>query len=248
MKHPDLVPYYWYMNILILLAAALLPAIVLWIYIWKQDPQPEPTNWLAKAVLYGVGICIPVAIFETVIEQVIFEAEPSTLFDTTIQAFFVAALPEESFKLLALWLILRKNPYFDEHFDGIVYAVCVGLGFAALENVFYIVAEEENWMGVAISRALLAVPGHYAFAVLMGYYYSVYHFVDHSSRTAVCILLVPVVAHGVYDALALSGTVNPYVGGLSTFVLLYFCVKMHKFAKTKIMAQIEKDNDSNKTI
>lgn len=232
------------MNILLLLAAALLPAILLWIYIWKQDPQPEPTNWLAKAVLYGVGICIPVAIFEIVIEQVIFEAEPSTLFDTTIQAFLVAAFPEESFKLLALWLILRKNPFFDEHFDGIVYAVCVGLGFAALENVSYIVAEEENWMGVAICRALLAVPGHYAFAVLMGYYYSVYHFVDHSSRTAVCILLVPVVAHGVYDALALSGTVNPYVGGLSAFVLLYFCVKLHKFAKTKIVAQIKKDRNS----
>lgn len=229
------------MNILILLIAALLPAIFLWIYIWKQDPQPEPTNWLVKAVLYGIGICVPAALLEMGIERVIFGGEPSTLFGTTIQAFFVAALPEESFKLLALWLILRKNPYFDEHFDGIVYAVCVGLGFAALENVFYIVAEEENWMGVAISRALLAVPGHYAFAVLMGYYYSVYHFVDYSPRVAVCVLLIPVAAHGIYDALALSGTINPYVGGLSTFVLFYFCIKMHKFAKAKIVAQVEKD-------
>lgn len=233
------------MSILILLAAALLPAILLCIYIWKQDPQPEPTSLLAKAVLYGVGICIPVAMLEMAIEQALFGGAPTNLLGTTIQAFFVAALPEESFKLLALWLILRKNPYFDEHIDGIVYAVCIGLGFAALENVFYIVGEEENWMGVAISRALLAVPGHYAFAVLMGYYYSVYHFVDRSSRTAVCVLLVPVVAHGIYDALALSGTVNPYVGGLSTFVLLYFCVKMHKFAKTKIMAQIKRDITDN---
>jgi RsiW-degrading membrane proteinase PrsW (M82 family) len=161
------------MSILILLAAALLPAILLWIYIWKQDPQPEPTSWLAKAVLYGVGICIPVAMLEIAIEQALFGDAPTNLLGTTIQAFFVAALPEESFKLLALWLILRKNPYFDDHIDGIVYAVCIGLGFAALENVFYIVGEEENWMGVAVSRALLAVPGHYAFAVLMGYYYSV---------------------------------------------------------------------------
>ena len=153
----------------------------------------------------------------------------------------VAALPEESFKLLALWLILRHNPYFDEHYDGIVYAVCVGLGFAAFENVFYIVGEEEDWIGVAISRALLAVPGHYAFAVLMGYYYSVYHFVDHSPRIAARILLVPVLAHGVYDALALSGTVNPYIGGLSFLVLIYFCIKVHKVAKTKIIAQIERD-------
>ena len=232
------------MSTLILLAAALLPAIVLWCYIWKQDPQPEPTNWLVKAALYGVGICVPVALVETLMNIAIFSGEPSTLIGTTIQAFFVAALPEESFKLLALWLVLRKNPYFDEHFDGIVYAVCIGLGFAAIENVGYIIGKEENWLGVAIARALLAVPGHYAFAVLMGYYYSLYHFVDRSPRTAACVLLVPVLAHGVYDAIALGGIVNPYISSISTFVLIYFCVKMHKFARTKIMAQIERDRNS----
>ncbi len=230
------------MSILILLAAALLPAIFLWYHIWKQDPQPEPTNWLVKATLYGVGIIVPVIMVEFVIQRCLFgEEEPTTLIGTTKDAFFVAALPEESLKLLALWLILRKNPYFDEHFDGIVYAVCVGLGFAAIENVFYVLGEDGNWVGVAVARALLAVPGHYAFAVLMGYYYSVYHFVDHSPRTAACVLLVPVLAHGIYDAIALSSTVNPYIGGLSTFVLIYFCVKMHKFAKGKMLAQIQKD-------
>ena len=232
------------MNILILITAALLPAICLWYYIWKQDPQPEPTRWLVKATLYGAAICIPVALVETLIDNAIFSGEPTAIIGTTIQAFFVAALPEESFKLLALWLVLRKNPFFDEHFDGIVYAVCVGLGFAAIENVGYVLSEEDNWVSVAIARALLAVPGHYAFAVLMGYYYSLYHFVDRSPRTAVCVLLVPVLAHGVYDAIALGGIVNPYIGSISTFVLIYFCVKMHKFAKEKIIAQIERDRNS----
>ena len=232
------------MSILVLLVAALLPAIFLWLYIWKQDPQPEPTSWLVKAVLYGAAICIPVAVIEMLIDQVLFGEGPTTIIGTTIQAFFTAALPEEAFKLLALWLVLRKNPYFDEHFDGIVYAVCVSLGFAAVENIFYVMGEEENWIGVAISRALMAVPGHYAFGVLMGYYYSVYHFVEHTPKVAACILLVPVAAHGIYDALAMSGLVNPYIGGLSFFVLIWFCVKMHKFAKTKIIAQIERDRNS----
>ncbi len=227
------------MNIVILLAAALLPAVLLFLYILRQDPQPEPKNWLRKAVLYGVGICIPVAIIELIIQSLL-GGEPTTLLGTTIDAFFVAALPEESFKLLALWLVLRNNPFFDEHFDGIVYAVCVGLGFAAIENVFYIFGEEE-WFTVAISRALLAVPGHYAFAVLMGYYYSLYHFVDRSRRTAVCVLLVPVLAHGIYDTIALSTTVNPYIGSLSFFILIWFCVRMHKYARKKMVAHIERD-------
>ena len=133
--------------------------------------------------------------------------------------------------------------FFDEHFYGIVYAVCIGLGFAAFENIGYIFKSDE-WLTVAISRALLAVPGHYAYAVLMGYYYSVYHFVDRSPKIAVCMLLVPVIAHGIYDAIAMSGMVNEYIGTLSFFVLSYFCIKMHKFANKKIVAQIERDRNS----
>lgn len=207
-----------------------------------MDIQKEPTSWLVKAVLAGVAICFPAAFIETGMDAVLFggEGNPTTLFGTTIQAFFVAAVPEEGLKLLALWLVVRKNPYFDEHFDGIVYAVCVGLGFAAIENVFY-VFNEENWVSVAITRSLLAVPGHYAFAVLMGYYYSIYHFIDHSPKTAACVFLVPVAAHGVYDALAMSGAVAPTVGGICFFILIYFCVKIHKVAKTKLFALMEED-------
>ena len=177
------------MNAILVIFAALLPAILLWIYIWKKDPQKEPTSQLVKAVLWGVSICFFVAILEQGINAMLFpEGGPSTLFGTTVQAFFVAALPEEIFKLFALWMVLHKNPYFDEHLDGIVYAVCVGLGFAAIENVAYLF-NAEDWVSVAITRSLLAVPGHYAFAVLMGYYYSVYHFVDDSPQIAICILV-----------------------------------------------------------
>ena len=193
-------------------------------------------------MLFGVGICIPVSFLEMGIHNILFGTveEPTSLVGTTTMAFFVAALPEESFKLLALWLLLRKNPYFDEHFDGIVYAVCVGLGFAAIENVLY-VFNNEDWIIVSISRALLAVPGHYAFAILMGYYYSIYHFIDHSYKSAACVLFMPVLAHGVYDSLALSGTINPYVGGLGFFVLVYFCIKLHKNAKSKVLALLDAD-------
>lgn len=228
---------------IIILSAALLPAFLLWLYIWKKDKHKEPTSWLVKAVLWGVAIIIPVAIVEGGIEDMLFgvDGKPSSLLGTTTMAFVIAALPEETFKLFALWMVLRKNPYFDEHFDGIVYAVCVGLGFAAFENLMY-VAGEEDWVSTAILRALLAVPGHYAFAILMGYYYSVYHFVDHSPKVAACVLLVPVLAHGAYDAIAMSSLVSPYIEGISFLVLVFFCVKMHKVAKAKVFSMIEKDN------
>lgn len=232
------------MEIALILAAALLPAILLWFYIWKKDRHKEPTYLLLKAVSWGVAISIPVSLVEGGLEYMLFgeEGKPTNLIGTTALAFIVAALTEESFKLLALWLVLRKNPFFDEHFDGIVYAVCVGLGFAAFENVMYVFGEED-WISTAILRAFLAVPGHYAFAILMGYYYSVYHFVDRSPKAAVRILIVPVIAHGAYDAIAMSGMLNPCIEGVSFFVLIYFCVKMHKVARSKVLALVEKDGD-----
>lgn len=232
------------MGAIFILSAALLPAILLWLYIWKKDTQKEPTSWLVKAVLWGVGICFPVSMVEGGLKTLLFgpEGEPTNLFGTTTMAFVVAGLTEESFKLFALWMVLKKNPFFDEHFDGIVYAVSVGLGFAAIENIGYVMSYE-HWVSVAIVRALLAVPGHYAFAILMGYYYSVYHFVDHSAKNAIYVLLVPVLAHGTYDALAMSELVNPVIGSVSFLVLVYFCVRMHKVAQRKMLTLVENDRN-----
>lgn len=232
------------MNTLIILIVALLPAYLLFMYIWKKDPQKEPTSKLLKAIAAGVSICIPVALIELVIHGLLFPTEPTTVFGTTLKAFIVYAIPEETAKLFVLWLVLRKNPYFDEHFDGIVYAVCVGLGFAAIENVFYLFGSG-NWMATAFLRSLLAVPGHYAFAVLMGYYYSIYHFVDRSPKVAACILLVPILAHGIYDAIAMSGEVNEYVGGIAFLVLIFLCIIMHRRAYRKVVALIEEDKNNS---
>lgn len=222
--------------------ASLLPALLLLLYIWWRDPQKEPVSWLLRGVLLGVLICLPVILVEHAVGSLIATlGVDGTLFGTTLEAFFVAAVPEESFKLLALWLLLRRNPHFDERYDGIMYAVCVGLGFAGVENLMYVFANPDGWQSVALSRALLAVPGHYAFAVLMGYYYSVHHFVNHTPATAILTLLMPVLAHGVYDALALSGQVDAVVGGLCFVILICFCVKMQKFAYGKVLALLQQD-------
>jgi RsiW-degrading membrane proteinase PrsW (M82 family) len=228
---------------MILIAAAILPAILLWLYTCRKDAQPEPMSQMLKAFLYGALICIPVSFVENYISGTLFASEgsPSNLMGSTLEAFLVAAVPEEGFKLLALWLILRHNPFFDEHYDGIVYAVCVGLGFAAIENVGYVLMHADAWLSVAVTRALLAVPGHYAFAVFMGYYYSLYHFGQKSAKNLLSIFFIPVLAHGCYDAFALTGTVEPVLGGISFILLIYFCIKMHKNARQKITAQVERD-------
>lgn len=103
-------------------------------------------------------------------------------------------------------------------------------------------------MILAVSRALLAVPGHYAFGVLMGYYYSVYHFSDKSILNWLLIFLAPVITHGIYDTLVMSGAVDPIVGVICAFALTFFCVRMHKFAYKKVMTQIERDYNDTRVV
>ena len=230
------------MNTLGILIAAILPSVLLGLYIWIKDPQKEPLSWLIGGFILGGMLCIPIAWIETVIEEFFFGRyfSPNNYFEIISNAFVVAAIPEECFKLLVLWILLRRNPYFDEHIDGIVYAVFIGLGFAAIENVRYLYGDT-NWMTTALVRSLLAVPGHYVYAVVMGFYYSLYHFVEHSKKNAICILLVPVLLHGIYDSLAMSGLINPYVGVACFFVLIVFCIRIHWMASRRIQSLIRRD-------
>ena len=190
---------------ILIIITALLPALLLAWWIYRKDSlRPEPLRMLIQAFLYGVGstfVTLVITQFLSIIG--LFNYDLGSYTGAVSTALLAAALPEECAKLLMLWLFLRKNPYYDEYFDGILYAACVGLGFAATENVLYLL-QSDNWVGTGIVRGLTAVPAHFAIACAMGYFYSKRHFGDRSQLTMVCVLAVPILIHWVYDALAFS--------------------------------------------
>lgn len=217
----------------LLIIAALAPVVVLLWQILKRDSaNPEPPKMLMKAFFYGMVSTVVTFIFLPVTEMIgdITMLDDNPLALAFKQAFFSAALPEEGAKLLMLWLLLRNNPYFDERFDGIVYAVCVGMGFAAVENVLYLFNNYDSWLSVGIVRALFAVPGHFFDAVIMGYYYSHYHFgTRRNPATKALILAAPVVAHGIYDGILFSYDIDD---GVAVVALILFLIFFNRLKKT----------------
>ena len=190
--------------ILTRILVALLPAFILLAYtLWADRYKKEPPAQLAKGFLYGVLSAFAAVFVAETFEWIGLDIDPGP--DNSVglhmrHAFWAAAIPEETVKLLALWLLLRKNPYFDERLDGIVYAACVGLGFASIENVFYLILEEDSFAATGIMRGLFAVPGHFCYAVIMGYFYARDHFGEISPRTAVLgVWALPILLHGLYD-------------------------------------------------
>lgn len=222
----------------LLIIAALAPvAVLLWQILRRDAANPEPPRMLAKAFLYGM---ISTAVTFVLLPFTEALGDLIVLNDTALsvafkQAFFSAALPEEGAKLLMLWLLLRNNPYFDERFDGIVYAVCVGMGFAAVENVLYLFSNYDSWLSVGIARALFAVPGHFFDAVIMGYYYSHYHFgTRRNPSTKALILAAPVVAHGIYDGILFSYDIDDGVAVVALILFLIFFNRLKKMGRRLI--------------
>lgn len=220
----------------VILAAALLPAIVLMIIMLIRDKErPEPPRMLFKGVLFGVlSVFVSFTMSGPLSALTGSLDNYSTFWGAMWNAFALAAIPEECAKLFCLWLLLRKNPYFDEHLDGIVYAVCVGLGFAAVENIMYVYEAGDNWAVTALVRGVLSVPAHFFFAVLMGYYYSLVHFGHHPRRNAVWVLFAPILAHGIFDTIAMSQEVSEGMEGLLAVALLLFCNELRKLCKRHI--------------
>ena len=212
---------------LLIIITALIPAVILGWWIYQKDSlRPEPLRMLIQAFLYGVGSTFVTLVITRLLGIIgLFVYDLGSFAGAVGTALFAAALPEEMAKLLMLWLFLRKNPYYDEYFDGIVYAACVGLGFAGTENVLYLL-QSEDWLGTGVIRGITAVPAHFAIACAMGYFYSKRHFGDRTTVTAVCVLAVPVLIHWIYDALAFSEGIFPAVSVLINvlFVLLIWLV------------------------
>lgn len=113
------------MDIFTILLIALLPIAILVYYVYHKDKKsPEPTGQLAKAFLWGI-LSVPLSLCISIPLGLIgvYSVEATSILGSVSTAFFGAAIPEEMAKFIILWLLLRKNPNFDEKMDGIVYVV-----------------------------------------------------------------------------------------------------------------------------
>jgi RsiW-degrading membrane proteinase PrsW (M82 family) len=191
------------MNLIII---ALAPVFIIAIYIYLRDKyEREPIRLLLAALAAGCVITIPVIFVEQLISV------PGQAFNEITSAawnaFAVAALTEELFKFLALYLLIWKNRHFNEKFDGIVYACFISLGFAGIENILYV---SDGGFSVGITRAFTAVPAHALFGVIMGYQFGLARFYPEERFWRFFLaLLIPILLHGIYDFILMSG--HPYL-------------------------------------
>jgi RsiW-degrading membrane proteinase PrsW (M82 family)/ribosomal protein S18 acetylase RimI-like enzyme len=146
------------------LALAIAPGLAICFYILHQDRHnPEPKPALAISFFLGMLTIIPAYFIEAYTGAWV----RYNVISTILSSFVAIALVEELLKFMAVRHYCFTRPTFDEPFDGIVYSVFVGMGFATLENIAYVL---KHGYSVVFARMFTSVPAHASFAAIMGYY------------------------------------------------------------------------------
>jgi RsiW-degrading membrane proteinase PrsW (M82 family) len=183
---------------MLLFALAVAPgiAVCLFIYSLKKYGHGSMRRLVISFVL-GMAATIPALLAQMLAEDVRTEPWRHSVLSYAWYAFIIVALSEEGSKFVVLRFYAYPQRTFREPFDGIIYSVMIGMGFATVENIEYV---HQFGLETGFSRFFLAIPAHASFAVLMGYPMGKAKFTPHRRVWLMCQgLLVAVLFHGSYD-------------------------------------------------
>jgi RsiW-degrading membrane proteinase PrsW (M82 family) len=117
--------------------------------------------------------------------------------------------------------------------DGIVYGVAAGLGFATIENIFYVFGF--GTISTALIRAFMSVPSHAAYGGIMGFYLGMAKSFrlsskQHERKLILTGLAIAILLHGLYDTIAftqegLAGLVGLLVMTAISWIILLRLIK-----------------------
>ena len=212
-----------------LLLMTILPSILIILFFVNSDKFKEPTKEIIKIFFLGILITIPAYILNTYIGDFLYKN--TEVSEGLISSFLTAAPVEEGLKLSVLYYFVYKMKEFNEPLDGIVYGVTASLGFATLENIYYVylLADyfETTSMALAVIRSFSAVPAHAVFGIFMGYFFMKYSFIKKGDNLFFA-FIIPFVLHGCYNLFLNS---NFYVALI--MIMIAWIVALILFSRLK---------------
>ena len=231
------------MRALLLLFVSILPVYLVGRYIYNKDRDKEPVGLIVELFFCGVAAFV-LTIFATIFLGMFFPSLLSENFDTDLLSLFFrvflgVALVEELSKWIFVYKVSFNHIEFDQVYDMMVYAAFVALGFACIENIFYVF---EHGFRVGVIRGLLAVPGHACDGVLMGYYLSIAKLCEvrddkeSKSNSIFMSILIPVLLHGFYDY-CLFAQRFLFIGMFVIFIIILYIIVVRRIKKVSALSQ-----------
>ena len=219
---------------------AILPAVLITYYIYQKDFFPEDISEVIITFLLGTSIILFLHLMIPLAESI------SSIFFSDIAkhayfSFFRAATLEEVMKFSVVYFYCYKLTNFNEPMDAIVFSTAASLGFAAIENIDYVMtARDENIaFDIAVLRAFSAIPLHAFCGVIMGLFLglSIYSH-KNNSRYLFLSLAAPIFVHGLYNFMLSVG-----IGFLIYILLIYLLIKLSEIIERLRIDQTQKDQE-----
>jgi len=187
-------------------ALAVAPVLICLVYMYIRDKyEKEPWRLLATGLAVGCIITFPIMQGQGFVARFM-PLAIGQFGEAVFTSFAIAALVEEGFKFVVLYFLVWRSKELNERVDGIVYAVFISLGFAGVENVLYVFNPQLGGLSTALMRAVVSVPAHGLFGVIMGYHFAIARFEPQNKiRRMFLAFFAPWLAHGVYNTILLSG-------------------------------------------
>ncbi len=145
--------------------------LILWLVIAAGE-RPGPPAKVWAAFLLGAASISLLGLARAPFARIL--AAPEDPWVTqALHSVFGVALPEETVKILVIAAVSARRRPFADPMDTVVYGAAAGLGFAAYENLAYLVQHAEIWQSLAALRSVLTVPFHGALGIIAGAYLAI---------------------------------------------------------------------------
>src|SRR5450755_895017 len=152
--------------------AAVAPALlILWLVVAAGE-RPGPPARVWTAFFLGAASISLLGVARAPFMSIL--AAPETPWvEQVLHSVFGVALPEETVKILVIVAVSARRRPFADPMDTVIYGAAAGLGFAAYENLAYLVQHADMWRSLAALRSVLTVPFHGALGVIAGAYLAI---------------------------------------------------------------------------
>lgn len=185
---------------MLLIASSFIPALFIAVFFYAMDKHKEPLYYVVRAFAAGMFSILLVVLLYMILPRIELIHGPDR--NALIDSFYNAAFKEELAKFALLMLCTYRARHFDEWYDGILYGVLVGLGFAFIENIkyFYRFYDDDGWY-VIVGRTIFSMPLHALLGGTMGYFVGKSRFTQGPDRLQwLCLaFIIPVLVHGLFN-------------------------------------------------
>lgn len=178
----------------------ILPSLIWLSFYLKEDERPEPKGMVLKIFFLGGVFTLPAIFYEALFEEIM----KNFIFEKTLSflafKYLVVASIEEIFKFLVLFFFIFEHKEFDEEVDGMIYAIIASLGFAGVENIFYVLRFSLfEAIQVSILRFLGAVFLHALCGGMLGYFLAIFYFRKRKIRYLIWGIFLSTILHFLYN-------------------------------------------------